>query len=107
MPKKYLALALLGLAACQSAPSHLDEADAEPPAATASPYHEPYRPQFHFSPEENWMNDLNGLVYENGTYHLFFQQNPTAPVAGNIHWGHATSTDLVHWQQPTAIIPIA
>jgi fructan beta-fructosidase len=112
MPKKYLALALAALAACQSAPSH-PEATAQAPAAAApSPsaksafYHEPYRPQFHFSPKENWMNDPNGLVYENGTYHLFFQQNPTAPVAGNIHWGHATSTDLVHWQQqPTAIAP--
>lgn len=52
------------------------------------------------------MNDPNGLVYENGTYHLYFQQNPTAPVAGNIHWGHATSRDLVHWQQqPTALAP--
>lgn len=52
------------------------------------------------------MNDANGLVYENGTYHLFFQQNSTAPVAGNIHWGHATSSDLVHWrQQPTAVAP--
>lgn len=105
MPRKYLALALAGLAACQSAPSH-PEATAQSPAATPSAYHEPYRPQFHFSPRENWMNDPNGLVYENGTYHLYFQQNPTAPVAGNIHWGHATSRDLVHWQQqPTALAP--
>lgn len=101
MQKKYLAAALAALAACQSSPSHPDAATQAP-----TPYHEPYRPQFHFSPKENWMNDPNGLVYENGTYHLFFQQNPTAPVAGNIHWGHATSPDLVHWQQqPTAIAP--
>jgi fructan beta-fructosidase len=112
MPQKYLALALAALAACQSAPSHPEATAQSPAAAAPSPsakpalYHEPYRPQFHFSPKENWMNDPNGLVYENGTYHLFFQQNPTAPVAGNIHWGHATSTDLVHWQQqPTAIAP--
>jgi fructan beta-fructosidase len=104
MSKKYLALALAGLAACQSAPSH-PETD-QSLSASPSLYHEPYRPQFHFSPKENWMNDPNGLVYENGTYHLFFQQNPTAPVADNIHWGHATSTDLVHWkQQPTALAP--
>jgi fructan beta-fructosidase len=104
MSKKYLVLALAGLAACQSAPSHPETA-AESPSAVSNLYHEPYRPQFHFSPKGNWMNDPNGLVYENGTYHLFFQQNPTAPVAGNIHWGHATSTDLVHWQQQLTALP--
>ena len=105
MFKKYLAVALAALAACQSSPSH-PEAAAQAPTAKPPLYHEPHRPQFHFSPQQNWMNDPNGLVYENGTYHLFFQQNPTAPVAGNIHWGHATSTDLVHWQQqPTALAP--
>ena len=98
----YPALLLVAsLAACQS-----PTASTEAPTPPAPRYHEPHRPQFHFSPKENWMNDPNGLVYENGTYHLFFQQNPTAPVAGNIHWGHATSPDLVHWQQqPTAIAP--
>jgi hypothetical protein len=75
MAKKYLALALAGLAACQSAPSH-PEAAAASPAATPSADHEPYRPQFHFSPKENWMNDPNGLVYEHGTYHLFFLAKP-------------------------------
>jgi len=105
MPKKYLLLALAALASCQSATTSESGTAAQAPAAP-SPYHEPHRPQFHFSPKENWMNDPNGLVFENGTYHLFFQQNPTAPVAGNIHWGHATSPDLVHWQQqPTAIAP--
>ncbi|MGI4867064.1 MAG: glycoside hydrolase family 32 protein [Janthinobacterium lividum] len=105
MPKKYLAVALAALAACQSPSSHPETAT-QTPLKTAPLYHEPHRPQFHFSPKENWMNDPNGLVYENGTYHLFFQQNPTAPVAGNIHWGHATSADLVHWQQqPTALAP--
>lgn len=105
MPKKYLVLALAALASCQSAPTSESGTTTQAPAAP-TPYHEPHRPQFHFSPKENWMNDPNGLVFENGTYHLFFQQNPTAPVAGNIHWGHATSADLVHWQQqPTAIAP--
>ncbi len=107
MPKIYGALTFLALAACQSSPSQPKNtrATTRPPAA-AQPYHEPHRPQFHFSPREKWMNDPNGLVYENGTYHLFFQQNPTASVAGNIHWGHAMSRDLVHWQQqPTALAP--
>ncbi|MGI4750687.1 MAG: glycoside hydrolase family 32 protein [Janthinobacterium lividum] len=71
-----------------------------------SVYSEHYRPQFHFSPQKNWMNDPNGMVYFEGTYHLFFQQNPVKNVMGAIHWGHATSTDLVHWQQqPTALYP--
>ena len=106
MPKFSLAspLALALPAACQS--PAITTADAPATGTKTMLYDEPYRPQLHFSPPRNWMNDLNGLVYENGTYHLFFQQNPTANVAGNLHWGHATSTDLVHWQpQPTALAP--
>ena len=62
-------------------------------------YNEPHRPQFHFSPKANWMNDPNGLVYYNGTYHLFFQYYPDSTVWGPMHWGHATSTDLIHWKE--------
>jgi fructan beta-fructosidase len=62
-------------------------------------YHELYRPQIHFSPEANWMNDPNGLVYFQGTYHLFFQYYPDSTVWGPMHWGHAVSKDLVHWKQ--------
>lgn len=61
-------------------------------------YTEPYRPQFHFSPEEKWMNDPNGMVYHKGVYHLFYQYYPEDIVWGPMHWGHATSKDLVHWQ---------
>lgn len=63
-----------------------------------------YRPLYHFTPQQNWMNDPNGLIYHDGVYNLFFQYNPDGDEWGNISWGHATSTDLVHWtQQPLAI----
>jgi fructan beta-fructosidase len=69
-------------------------------------YKEAHRPQIHFSPKEHWMNDPNGMVFYNGTYHLFYQYYPGAMVWGPMHWGHATSTDLMHWQhQPVALYP--
>lgn len=69
-------------------------------------YHEPHRPQIHFSPKQKWTNDPNGMVYHNGTWHLFFQHYPDSTIWGPMHWGHATSKDLVHWQeQPIALYP--
>ncbi|MFD0798819.1 glycoside hydrolase family 32 protein [Maribacter chungangensis] len=69
-------------------------------------YMEPYRPQFHFTPEEKWMNDPNGLVYHKGVYHLFYQYYPDDIVWGPMHWGHAVSKDMVHWEhKPIALYP--
>ena len=66
---------------------------------TPTGYNEQYRPQIHFTPAKNWMNDPNGMVYVDGTYHLFYQYNPQGNGWGNMSWGHATSTDLIHWKE--------
>jgi beta-fructofuranosidase len=67
---------------------------------------DPHHPIYHFTPPANWMNDPNGLVSWQGMTHLFYQYNPTIPVWGTLHWGHAVSQDLVHWQHlPIAMSP--
>ena len=82
----------------------IDDPKPEQPATpveqpTQTSYNEQYRPQIHFTPAKNWMNDPNGMVYVDGTYHLFYQYNPQGNDWGNMSWGHATSTDLIHWKE--------
>src|ERR1044072_1159192 len=67
---------------------------------------EVYRPKIHFTPKAHWMNDPNGMIYYKGVYHLFFQYHPNSSVWGPMHWGHATSKDLVNWERrETALYP--
>ena len=64
-----------------------------------------WRSVYHFTPEKNWTNDPNGLIYFNNEYHLYNQQNPFENKWGHMSWGHAASTDLIHWKHLPVAIP--
>ena len=75
-------------------------------AITADQSEKQYRPRIHFTPPKGWMNDPNGMFYKDGIYHLYYQHNPDSNVWGPMHWGHATSTNLMQWKnEPIAIYP--
>jgi fructan beta-fructosidase len=74
-------------------------------AGAQESFDQPWRPQYHFTPVKNFMNDPNGMVFYQGEYHLFYQYNPEGQVWGHMSWGHAVSPDMVHWQHLPLAIP--
>jgi fructan beta-fructosidase len=76
-------------------------------ASPQGSYMEPFRAQYHFTPEKNWMNDPNGMVFYEGEYHLFYQYNPAGDKWGHMSWGHAVSPDMVHWMHLPLALPEA
>lgn len=99
-------LAALGSAATWFAAQPARGLQAGAAATAAEIANDPDRPEYHFLPPHNWMNDPNGPISWKGKYHLFYQMNPHAAVWGDMHWGHAVSTDMVHWQHlPIALSP--
>lgn len=107
----YTLIVVLILAGCSSGnDSQTSRESSQPydsePEEETDLYVEKYRPQFHFSQPSNWMNDPNGMVFHDGIYHLFYQYFPDSTVWGPMHWGHATSSDLLFWEhKPIALYP--
>lgn len=102
----YVLLFTFAYSACEQAGDNLyDESLLNQHLETEVTFTEDYRPQFHYTPRINWMNDPNGLVYFEGTYHLFHQYNPFGNRWGFMSWNHAVSSDLVHWEHKPVAIP--
>ncbi len=94
-------LSSITLSSCQDKKPEAEETEENLAASDDN-----FRPNFHFTPKENWMNDPNGMFFYNGYYHLFFQHYPDDNVWGPMHWGHAISTDMVQWKElPIALEP--
>jgi beta-fructofuranosidase len=95
----------LGLLASAAASTTLRGTHAQT-ASVSAIANDPLRPECHLMPQHNWMNDPNGPIFWKGNYHLFYQLNPHAAVWGDMHWGHAISTDMIHWRhEPIALAP--
>ena len=97
-----LILLVLVLVSCKDVSTNKETTE----APLTNLYQEKHRPQIHFTPEANWMNDPNGMFYFKGKYHLFYQYYPDSTVWGPMHWGHAETEDLVHWKHlPIGLYP--
>lgn len=101
-----LFLSILLFIACENKPQPTAAVEKKTEPMSEEKYNEKYRPQYHFSPTEKWMNDPNGMVYFDGEYHLFYQYHPESTVWGPMHWGHAVSKNMLHWEHlPVALYP--
>lgn len=101
LSKFFVAIGIMGVMSCL--PEKAEKKEIETVSEVL--YSEAYRPQYHFTTKKNWINDPNGLIKHNGLYHLYYQYNPFGSQWGHMSWGHATSKDLLHWEEQEVAIP--